>query len=76
LAYFEYNGKTTDNIISTPLILVVQDGLDEIVTTRSKIEGERTISRYVTNEYGTIYDSLSFQITLMKDQFKPPAMTE
>ena len=67
---FEYNGKSTQNIISTPLLLVTFDTIGSLGMTRSKIEGDRTISRPITNEYGTIYDPLSFTYALIKQDFE------
>lgn len=67
---FEYNGKSTQNIIDTPLLLVTFDAIGSLGMTRSKIEGDRTISRPITNEYGTIYDPLSFTYGLIKQNFE------
>ena len=64
---FEYHGKSTEDIIGTPLLLVSYDGIDGLGISRSKIEGERTISRFITNEYGTVYEPLSFSYALIKD---------
>ena len=45
--------------------------MDGLGMTRSKIEGERTVSRFITNEYGTMYEPLSFTYALIKSDFEP-----
>ena len=69
---FEYAGQSTETIISTPLILVSTESLGNITgSSRSKVEGNITISRPITNEYGTTHDPLSFTYSLMKQDFEP-----
>lgn len=69
---FEYNGQSTATIIDTPLILVSTESPGNIVgSNRSKIEGNITISRPITNEYGTTHDPLSFTYSLMKSDLEP-----
>ena len=69
---FEYNGQSTRTIIDTPLILVSTESLGDIVgSSRSKVEGSITISRPITNEYGTTHDPLSFTYSLMKSDLEP-----
>lgn len=69
---FEYNGQSTQTIIGTPLILVSTESLGNIVgSSRSKVEGNITISRPITNEYGTTHDPLSFTYSLMKSDLEP-----
>lgn len=68
---FEYHNQSTENIIDTPLILVNYDGLNGLGSSRSKIEGNRTISRFITNEYGTMYEPLSFTYSLIKSDYEP-----
>ena len=63
---FSYRGQSTEDIISVPLILVNQGDIGTIGMTRNKVEGARTISRFRTNEYGTIYEPLQFTYCLMK----------
>ena len=58
-------GKSTQNIISEPLMLVGKDG--DMGSERSTMQGERTYYRPVANEYGTLYkDVLVFQYTIVK----------
>ena len=68
---FSYNGYTTENIISVPLLLVNQGDIGTIGISRTKVEGARTISRIRANEYGTIYDPLTFTYCLIKEDFSP-----
>lgn len=69
---FEYNGQSTQTIIDTPLILVSTESPGNIVgSNRSKVEGNITISRPITNEYGTTHDPLSFTYSLMKQDLEP-----
>ena len=68
---FEYRGKSTEDIIDTPLLMVNINGIDGLTASRSKIEGERTISRFITNEYGTIHEPLSFSYALIKEDGNP-----
>lgn len=69
---FEYNGQSTQTIIGTPLILVSTESIGNIIgSSRSKIEGNITISRPITNEYGTTHDPLSFTYSLMKQDLEP-----
>ena len=65
--YFIYKGKTTQNVITDRLCMVNIDSSDTITTNRNKVEGERTISRSISNEYGTIVDPLSFTVSLIKE---------
>ena len=69
---FEYSGKSTQTIIDTPLILVSIEGIDSAIgIQRNKLEGEITISRPITNEYGTTHEPLSFTYGLMKSDYEP-----
>ena len=68
---FEYNNKSTVSIIGTPMILVSVSSIEDPSSTRNKIQGESTISRLITNEYGTIYEPLSFTYGLMKVDYSP-----
>ena len=68
---FTYYGKSTATIISTPLLLTTMEtGLTSSMS-RSKIEGDSTISRPITNEYGTLYEPLSFSYALIKLDGEP-----
>lgn len=71
MAGFRYRGKSTDNIIGTPLLLVSYELDGTFGSNRSKMESDITISRPITNEYGTIYDPLSFSYALIKQDFEP-----
>ena len=73
---FEYCGKTTEDIIDTPLLLVSYDSDGALGSNRSKLEGDITISRPITNEYGTLYDPLSFSYALIKQDFEPFTVEE
>lgn len=68
---FEYKNKSTVSIIGTPMILVSTSTIDDPSTSRNKIQGDSTISRLITNEYGTIYEPLSFTYGLMKVNYAP-----
>lgn len=68
---FKYRDKSTENIIGTPLMLVNFDAVTPLGSSRSKIEGERTVSHFVTNEHGTLYDPLSFSYGLIKQDGEP-----
>lgn len=69
---FEYCEQSTQTIIDTPLILVSAESLGNIVgSSRSKVEGNITISRPITNEYGTTHDPLSFTYSLIKSNYEP-----
>lgn len=68
---FEYRGRSTATILDTPLLLVSFDAMSSLGSSRSKIEGEQTISRFITNEYGTLYDPLSFTYGLIKSDRQP-----
>lgn len=74
--HFTYNGKSTLNIISVPLLMVNSDSIDSIGVNRSKIEGESTILHPNTNEYGTVYDALSFTFALVKESDVMVTFTE
>lgn len=71
MAGFRYRGKSTDDIIGTPLLLVSYESDGIFGSARSKLESDITISRPVTNEYGVIYDSLSFSYALIKSNYEP-----
>ena len=71
MAGFRYRGKSTDDIIDTPLLLVSYESDGTFGSNRSKLESDITISRPVTNEYGTLYDPLSFSYALIKQNFEP-----
>ena len=67
MAGFNYYGQSTENIISTPLILVSGETIDNVVgSQRSKVQGEITISHPIVNEYGIIGEHLVFTYSLMK----------
>ena len=69
---FEYKGKSTENIISTPLILVSSESTGSVIgSQRTKVEGDITISRPITNEYGATGEPLSFIYGLMKEDLEP-----
>lgn len=67
---FEYCGNTTETIIGVPLILVSSEGLQSLENNRNKIEGEQSMSRQITNEYGTINEPLQFTYSLIKSNFE------
>lgn len=67
---FNYRGASTETILDVPLCIVFTEGqTDSLGMSREKVEGERTISRTITNEYGTIYNPLSFTFSLMKQDY-------
>lgn len=68
---FVYRDKSTVSVIGTPMVLVATSQVEDPSTTRSKIQGDSTISRLITNEYGTIYEPLSFVYGLMKYNQEP-----
>ena len=74
--HFTYNGKSTLNIISEPLLMVNYDSVDSVGVNRNKIEGQVTILHPNANEYGTIYDSLSFTFALIKESDLAVSFTE
>jgi len=73
MAGFNYYGKSTNNIIGTPLILVSISSADYSQAqgiNRALSAGEPTISRPITNEYGTIADHLVFSYGLIKEDLE------
>ena len=71
MAGFTYNGHSTETILNTPLILVSSETPGSAIgAQRSKVEGEITISRPITNEYGVTGEPLSFTYSLMKKDFE------
>ena len=76
-AGFEYYGNSTEDIISVPLILVSSDSPGSALgVQRSKLEGDITISRPITNEYGTTGEPLSFTYGLIKSDYEPFTQAE
>lgn len=74
MAGFNYYGKSTNNIISTPLILVSAGNADytqALGLNRNLQAGDITISRPINNEYGTISDHLQFTYALIKENLEP-----
>ena len=64
---FIYNGKSTKNILSEELILATFDD-DAVIpeVNRNLTASDKTISKSVQNEYGTIYDNLTITYGLVK----------
>lgn len=64
---FIYNGKSTESILSSPLILASFDSIDSIKgSERNGENGETTILRPISNEYGTTYSNTPFEYSLVK----------
>lgn len=70
--YFTYDGKSTETIISTPLILASFNRVDSILgVSRDAQKGETTITRPIPNEYGIVANSATIEYCLMKNNFEP-----
>ena len=70
---FNYNGNSTNTIITAcRLILASFDPVTEVVgSERTTVQGDRTITRTVTNEFGTIYSKTNFSYALIREDGKP-----
>lgn len=75
---FIYNGKSTENILeSSRLLLASFDGLNDITgVDRENIIGETTLTRPISNEYGTKNNRLLFEYSLVKENGDPFTETE
>ena len=78
MAGFFYNGKSTKNVISSSeLILATFDTVDSVVgINRENVSGESTISRPISNEYGTTYENLEIEYGLIKKNKTPITESE
>lgn len=70
---FIYNGQSTATILTDSSLMLASFETVEEVTghERSSILGNYTISRPIANEYGTQYEKVSFEYTLMKQNLEP-----
>lgn len=70
---FIYKNKSTDTILSSSkLILVSFDVLDSIQgSDRESVTGESTLTRPISNEYGTTNKNLVFEYALVKSNYQP-----
>lgn len=67
MAGFIYNGKSTKDILSEELLLETFDeGEITVEIKRNIVSGDPTISRPISNEYGTTYDNLVIKYGLVK----------
>lgn len=64
---FLYNGKSTKDILTDELLLETFDeGQITIETNRNIVSGDVTISKPISNEYGTTYENLVIKYGLVK----------
>ena len=70
---FNYKGNSTETIIQDcRLILASWDAVTEVTgSERSTVGGERTITRTAVNEFGTIYNKLTFSYALIREDGQP-----
>lgn len=69
---FTYDGKSTETIISVPLVLASFDGVDSILgLSRESVKGGITITRPIPNEYGTTANPGTIDYCLLKQDFTP-----
>lgn len=69
---FTYDGKSTDSVINTPLILASFDGVGSVVGLSREIsKGDTTITRPTPNEYGTMASLATIEYCLIKQDFEP-----
>lgn len=64
---FLYNGKSTKDILTDELLLeTFDDGQITIETNRNIVASDTTISKPISNEYGTTYENLVIKYGLVK----------
>lgn len=64
---FVYNGKSTEDILSVPLMLATFDSIESVVgVNKNDNIGNQTITRETPNEYGTINTLPTFTYGLIK----------
>ena len=68
---FIYRGKSTDTILSVPLVTGSFDGASNVVETETEhVTGETTITRFIPNEYGVKKNGMEITYGLFKDNGK------
>lgn len=70
---FIYKNKSTETILSSSrLIIATFDEVNEVVGhERENVLGNNTLSRPIANEYGTLYNRVSFEYALIKENLEP-----
>ena len=69
---FTYDGKSTESVIETPLILATFDAVGSVVgLSRDVVKGGITITRPIPNEYGTTSNPATIEYCLIKQDFEP-----
>lgn len=69
---FTYDGKSTETVISVPIILASFDAVGSVTgLSRDVVKGNTTITRPVPNEYGTTASPLTIEYCLLKSDYEP-----
>lgn len=64
---FIFNGMSTENIVSSPLVLCTFDSANTVIgVERDNVRSEPVMSSFRVNDYGSIYQPLSFEYSLIK----------